>query len=256
MMPPRRRTLRSVASDGENSDEASTQPADQHIRGWGRGRGQGVRGRGARVRGGRASQTTRESIPAQTENRRPPRCSALEAAVVGLHGVVEALASLIAEQRAEDGPQVTLEVMPNQPEPLVQPVQDEEAVVSARRIETRNLDDGSFSKKRKWGNEGKSLVQDSSIEGSKLQNRAHTLPEAPTYSRKSAASVTRSKSEARGVGLSSFQGIRKLASSVDNWVYKEELPTTTIQIGSRFHQAFSPFFFNATSHENYFHISR
>ncbi|KAF7820398.1 uncharacterized protein G2W53_025853 [Senna tora] len=29
-MPPRRRTLRSVASDGENSDEASTQPADQH----------------------------------------------------------------------------------------------------------------------------------------------------------------------------------------------------------------------------------
>ncbi|KAF7820404.1 agamous-like MADS-box protein AGL80 [Senna tora] len=173
-MPPRRRTLRSVASDGENSDEASTQPADQHVRG--RGRGQGVRGRGrgrrARLRGGRASQTTRESIPAKTENRHPPRRSALEAAVV------------------------TPEVTPNQPEPSVQPVQDEE--------------DGSFSKKRKWGNEGKSLVQDGSTRGSKLQNRAHTLPEAPTSSTKSAASVTRSKSEARG--------ILKLASSVDKWV--------------------------------------
>ncbi|KAF7820424.1 agamous-like MADS-box protein AGL80 [Senna tora] len=103
-MPPRRHTLRSVASDGESSDEASTQPADQHIRGRGRGRGQGVRGRGARVRGGRASQTTRESIPAETENRRPPRRSTLEAAVVGLQGVVEALTGLIAEQRAEDAP--------------------------------------------------------------------------------------------------------------------------------------------------------
>ncbi|KAF7832251.1 DNA/RNA polymerases superfamily protein [Senna tora] len=166
-MPPRRRTLRSVGSDGQNSDEASTQPADQHIRRRGRGRGQGVRGRGrgrgARVRGGRASQTTRE-----IENRCPPRSSALEAAVV------------------------TPKVTPNQPEPLVQPVQDEE--------------DGSFSKKLKWGNEGNSLVQDGSTGGSMLQNRAHTLLEAPTSSTKLAASVTRSKSKARGVGLSSFQG--------------------------------------------------
>ncbi|KAF7810554.1 uncharacterized protein G2W53_037297 [Senna tora] len=58
-MPPRRRTLRSVASD---------------------------------------------------ENRRPPRRSALEATVVGLQGVVEALTGLIAEQRAEDPPQVTPEI--------------------------------------------------------------------------------------------------------------------------------------------------
>ncbi|KAF7812185.1 uncharacterized protein G2W53_033161 [Senna tora] len=137
-MPPRRRTLRSVASD-------------------------------ARVRGGRASQTTRESIPAETENRHPPRRSAFEAAVVGLQGVVEALTGQITEQRAEDAPQVTPE-------------------------------------KCKWGNEGKSLVQDGSAGGSKLQNRAHTIPEAPTSSTKSAGSVTRSKSEARGVGLSSFQG--------------------------------------------------
>ncbi|KAF7820814.1 DNA/RNA polymerases superfamily protein [Senna tora] len=117
-----------------------------------------------------------------------------------------------------------------------------EAIDSARRIETQNLEDGSFSKKRKWGNEGKSLVQDGSTGGSKLQNRAHILPEAPTSSTKSAANVTRSKSEARGVGLSSFQGttqpgnnrpfvlpvesliqdnaigILKLASCVDKWV--------------------------------------
>ncbi|KAF7812178.1 uncharacterized protein G2W53_033154 [Senna tora] len=217
-MPPRRRTLRSVASDGENSDEASTQPADQHIRGRGRGRGrgQGVRGRGARVRGGRASQTTRESIPAETENRHPPRRSALEAAVVGLQGVVEALTGLISEQGAEDAPQVTPEVTPNQPEPSVQPVQDEGRNIAISLSLFLKLkpptfsEDGSFSKKCKWGNEGKSLVQDGSTGGSKLQNRAHTLPEAPTSSTKSAGSVTRSKSEARG--------ILKLASSVDKWV--------------------------------------
>ncbi|KAF7841471.1 uncharacterized protein G2W53_003769 [Senna tora] len=172
-MPPRRRTLRSVASDGENSDEASTQPADQHIRGRGRGKGQGVQGRGARVRGGRASQATRMSIPAETENRRPPRRSALEAAVIGLQGVVEALTGLIAEQRAEDAPQVTPEVTPNQPEPSVQPIREALGCPSQSIVELAAFqlqEDGSFSKKRKWGNEGKSLVQDGSTGGSKLKN--------------------------------------------------------------------------------------
>ncbi|KAF7815172.1 uncharacterized protein G2W53_029141 [Senna tora] len=138
-MSPRRHTLRSVASNGENSDEAFTQPADQHIRGQGQGRGQEAqgrgRGRGPRVSGGKAAQATRGSIPTEIENHFPQRRSALEAVVVGLQGVVEALTEY-----------------------------------------------GYFSKKHKWGSEGKSLVQGGSIRGSKLQNQAHTQPEAPTSS--------------------------------------------------------------------------